>query len=362
MEPASPVNSASAQNLNNPRSPPTVATSPSSRRSCQVGSTHGADIVLRSSDGRGFNAHSVILSLASPTFAEMFDIGSRSWGDTIELPESGELVDLMLKFIYPRQSPTISSFDTLDRALHMATKYRFDDMRQQLRQKLSAPGSPVSMHTDPLKALALASTHGFNDEIQLAISQAHTNHDFGTVEDLLRLAESAPASIPWIAAIGIPSVKNKVISDVVFSYHKHPMRVTALLPKCDSCRGHYYCYSPPEWQARWSHRLSDELKRRPIHEWRSCFDLAFLYEAIARSGGTPIYTLMGNSCTCLEKFSRPPAVDTLRRRQTNTPIVHYPDSFSEWSNKVHEHLTTRLARLGELESLVGQQVPGEETG
>ncbi|KAG8689086.1 hypothetical protein FRC11_004153 [Ceratobasidium sp. 423] len=363
MEPAAPVNSASTQNLNNPRSPPMVATSPSSRRSRQVGFTNGTDMVLRSSDGLRFGAHSIILSLASSTFAYMFDIGSRSHRETIyiELAESGEMVDLMLKFIYPIQSPAIHSFDTLDKALRVATKYQFEDMRQQLRHKLSAPGSPVSVHTDPLKALAIASTHGLKDEMTLAASLAQGNHDFNTIEGLLALAESAPASIPWITVIGIPTVKSKIISEVVFSYHQYPMQ-TSSLPLCGGCSDHRHRskYSPPEWEARWSHSLSTELMKRSMDDWKSCFDLAFLYEAVGRHGGTPMQTAKG-TCTCLENLSVPPRINYYER-ETTTPVVRYLDSFSEWSNEVYEHLTTRLARLGELEGLTGQGVRGEEAG
>ncbi|EUC62789.1 BTB domain protein, putative [Rhizoctonia solani AG-3 Rhs1AP] len=275
----------------------------------------------------------------------MFQVGSRtSSREPIELAETGEIVDLMLKFIYPRQSATVTSFETLDNALQAANKYQLDDMYQQLRHQLMSRESLVSVYTDSLKALGVSSTHGFKKETLVASALAHGNYDFTTVDGLLQLAKNAPEAIPWIIIIGIPSVKSKVISDVLFNYNKYPMKPPKKL--CNVCRkdrAYGYLdrnspdthYSPPEWLARWAHGLFKTLKIRPREDWKACFDVGFLFKAVGRYGGTPIRSMNGN-CTCLDSFSRREGAR----------------AFLRWSEDVYDCLAARLVGLRELEGLM----------
>ncbi|KAL5634370.1 hypothetical protein ACGC1H_002436 [Rhizoctonia solani] len=344
---------------------------PSSRASTPITSsnrqnphaTWDRDLVLKSVDGQEFKAHSLVLALSSPVFADMFEVGTRTPGQIIQLAETGEMVDLMLKFIYPRQSTMISSFETLDEALHAANKYQLDDMYQQLRQQLLSRDSSVSMYTDPLKALDIASTHRFKKETLAASALAHGNYDFTTVDGLLQLAQSAPESIPWIIIIGIPSVKSKVIADVLFNYSEYPM--TPPRQTCELCRegrADSTRYSPPEWQARWAHAVSAELLKRPIQDCKSLFDLPFLCQTAFHHGSEPIRVGRG-TCNCLVKLSRKPScyyidangvVEEYEGSQGVGELVtpSEPDCFSHWSYQVYDVLETRLKRLEELENLI----------
>ncbi|CAE6406007.1 unnamed protein product [Rhizoctonia solani] len=316
------------------------------------------DLVLKSVDGQEFRAHSLMLSLHSPVFADMFEIGSHASDEPIQLAETGDMVDLMLKFMYPRQSADVSSLEVLDKALHVAKKYELDDMYQRLRQQLLSDGSPASVYTDPRKALGIALAHGFKKEMHLAAGLAHQNYDFTSVDGLLKLAESAPEAIPWIVVIGIPSVKSKVISEVLFNYSEHPMLPPDLCKTCNAQRAHQNGrHSPPEWQARWSHAVSAELLKRPIEDCKTFFDLPFLCQVAFGSGGTPIWVGSG-VCACLEKLAGAPvAYNDLDTGDRVFP--REPDCFSHWSYKVYNHLCDRLKRIEDLDKLIVERDSAE---
>ncbi|KAG8690460.1 hypothetical protein FRC11_011447 [Ceratobasidium sp. 423] len=303
----------------------------------------GGDLILKCIDGKAFEVHSVILSIASPVFADMLEVGSLSAGATVELAESSEMVDLMLKFIYPRQSPTITSFDTLHKALHIAEKYELEDMYGRLRREMLQPGSPTSLYTDPLGALSVACTHGLKAEARIAVAVSQGHYDFTRVSHLKMLAKNAPASIPWVMLIGVPAVKCSILSEVLFNFNEKPMKVLQSdLVLCQMCRDFLNQtssdshYSPPEWEARWAQGLSRELKQRPMDDWKSLFEVPFLFEAVGRHGGTPIRTPQGN-CACLDAFSK---------KEVGLP------GFLQWSSKVYDCLVSRLAGLRELEGLI----------
>ncbi|KAF8596543.1 hypothetical protein BDV93DRAFT_413564, partial [Ceratobasidium sp. AG-I] len=124
------------------------------------------DIVLRSLDEVEFHVHSVILSLASPVLADMFNLSTRR--DVVTVGETAEVLALMLSFIYPRSPPPVSSFEVLQAGMHVADKYQLDNMKTWLRERLTVRGSPVAISTDPLAALAFATAHGFREEAELA--------------------------------------------------------------------------------------------------------------------------------------------------------------------------------------------------
>ncbi|KAG8690459.1 hypothetical protein FRC11_011446 [Ceratobasidium sp. 423] len=321
-------------NPNKRKSPPEPSASGRPRPKTEF--SQGGDLILQSIDGSRFSVHSIILSVASPVFANMFEVASRGSGEVVELAETGEMIDLMLRFIYPKESPTISSFDMLDKAMHVANKYELEGMHRQLCRELGTPSSPVSCYKDALGAFAFATAHGLNEEIKLAQSLAQKAYQLNTVEDLLKLSATAPASIPWILLIGIPSVKSKIISTLLFSFHEEPMKLVSCTFLCLNCVEHQTKtrYAAPEWQARWAHGLLAELTRRPMDDWEQLFQFEFLSEAVFRRGGSPNYSYECG-CTCV------------RRCETK-----YRISFTQWSSKVHQCLITRLADLERLETLI----------
>ncbi|KDN40276.1 hypothetical protein RSAG8_08186, partial [Rhizoctonia solani AG-8 WAC10335] len=266
----------------------------------------GGDLVLESIDRHEFNVHAVLLSLASPVFADMLEVGTHAPAEAVTLPETGEMVELMLK---------------------------------QLRRELSLPGSPISLYTHPLDALSIASAYGLGDEVRHALEVAQHHYDFTTIKHLMKLTEISPTSIPLILLFGIPSVKCTMLSEVLFNFNQQPMSPSEL-PLCQLCRDYIHQtpddshYSPPEWLARWAYSLFSELKVRPMQDWKSCFEIGFPFEAISQCGGTPIRTMKA-VCACLDVFSR---------RGTS-------QGFLRWSAHVYDCLVARLAGLRALERL-----------
>ncbi|KAH7325324.1 hypothetical protein B0J17DRAFT_633043 [Rhizoctonia solani] len=122
------------------------------------GLTQGGDITLRSTDGIDFSVHSLLLSLASPVFSELLRTDR---DEVIEFSEDVEILALVLNFIYPKPTPTITSISLLNDAFRAANKYRLDSMKTGLREQIAPVDSPVSAHADPLAAFFLAPAYGF---------------------------------------------------------------------------------------------------------------------------------------------------------------------------------------------------------
>ncbi|CCO33900.1 hypothetical protein BN14_07987 [Rhizoctonia solani AG-1 IB] len=278
-----------------------------------------------------------MLSVASPVFEDMFTVCSSQSGQIIPMAETSEMLGLMLRFIYPKRSPVIASFEVLEKAFHVADKYQLEDMHQQLRQRLSLADSPVSVFRNPLGALRIASYLGFQDEVDLAISVSQNQYQLNTIECLLEVAKNTPSSIPWIKLIAIPLIRSEIISDVLLNFHEAPMRLSgsscanALCELCSESHHYGSHNSPPEWQARWARGVLQELKKRPMNEWERYFGIAYLYEAVSQHG-MPIRTPRGD-CTCVEK------------------VKFYEYEFLGWSSHVLRSLRSRLECLKKLEAL-----------
>ncbi|KAF8755092.1 hypothetical protein RHS01_05366 [Rhizoctonia solani] len=254
------------------------------------GFTHG-DLVLRSVDGDEFHVHSAVLSVASPVFKDMFTACSR-----------------------PIRAAHYDGRDIRDASYHAWIH-------------LSETFSP----------LRIASSLGFQDEVNLAISVSQNQYQLNTIDCLLEVAERTPDSIPWIKLLAIPLIRNEIISDVLLNFYEAPMRLAGssfTRALCESCsESHHYGAhnSPPEWQARWARGVTEELKKKPANEWERYFGTEYLLEAVSRYD-MPIRTPRGD-CTCVEK------------------VKFYEYEFLGWSSHVLRSLQSRLECLKKLEAL-----------
>ncbi|KAJ7573416.1 hypothetical protein C8J56DRAFT_982650 [Mycena floridula] len=97
-----------------------------------------ADAILITSSRR-FNIHKCILSIASPVFRDMFGMPQPASDDAlpeIPLQESAEVVDTILRFIYPVPDPAIASLDALVPVLEAGLKYDLDCVVTPARKAL----------------------------------------------------------------------------------------------------------------------------------------------------------------------------------------------------------------------------------
>ncbi|CAE6476518.1 unnamed protein product [Rhizoctonia solani] len=309
------------------------------------GFTEGA-LTIRSADGINFKAHSLFLSVASPLFSDLFKSGNNN--EIFRFPENAEVLAVMLKFIYPKPTPIITSMNILNDAVRVAKIYQLDNMKTRLREQLVLVDSPVSVYSNPLGALSIAATHGFTPEAELAANLASKQFNFEKGQDLKRLVDAAqgPATAELVKLTGIPLVKTRVLVDTLFHFERSPMKlcnhIDALV--CTNCREAFRNYSrqsPPEWQARWALWIFDEIKDRPISEWEPHFSPSNTRRAFCQSHlSLTTYTyrkgLEYRTCTCLDAISNP----------TNETALQ------NWVDGVYKHLISRLALVKELEAPV----------
>ena len=85
-----------------------------------------ADVILRTSVGKEFHAHKLILSLASPAFRDMFSVPqppSTSQLPIIDIDDPPEALKAFLQIIYPAHNPLINNVETLASVIRLADKY-----------------------------------------------------------------------------------------------------------------------------------------------------------------------------------------------------------------------------------------------
>lgn len=92
-----------------------------------------ADVILRTSGGKEFHAHKLVLSLASPVFRDMFSVPQPSTTKppqlpTVDVDDSPEALEIFLLIIYPARKPLIDDIQTLASVLRLADKYDAKDV------------------------------------------------------------------------------------------------------------------------------------------------------------------------------------------------------------------------------------------
>ncbi|EUC62791.1 BTB/POZ domain protein [Rhizoctonia solani AG-3 Rhs1AP] len=310
------------------------------------GFTQGGDMTLRSTDGFDFSVHSVLLSLASPVFSDLLLTGNKR--EAICFSEKAKVLALMLKFIYPRPAPIISSVDLFDNALRVANKYQLESMKQRLQEQLTRVESPLSVLSNPMSVLYLASLHGLTAEAELAANLASKHYNFSQGEGLKKLLDAAltPSTAALVKLTGIPLVKTRVLTEVLFHFEHAPMTIyndgapflDALA--CVHCRETFRNFrrqSPPEWQFRWAHWIYDEIKDRPISEWKGYFSHTNVCRSFYQPHLQPTfcayrYCNIAPDCVCI------------------SVITDSATQFQKWANGIFEHLISRLSVIAELES------------
>ncbi|KAI0255774.1 hypothetical protein BJV78DRAFT_1279015 [Lactifluus subvellereus] len=120
-----------------------------------------ADFILRSSDGMNFRVFKTILSLASPIFADMFNIPqptSENLHDGlpfVTLSEDSKTLDLALRHLYPVRSPTRVELGDARVLAEFARKYQVDALESVILRSLTD-----SIEDDPVGVYVIAVTYG----------------------------------------------------------------------------------------------------------------------------------------------------------------------------------------------------------
>ncbi|KAI0255768.1 hypothetical protein BJV78DRAFT_1119142, partial [Lactifluus subvellereus] len=125
-----------------------------------------ADLTLRSGDGVHFRIFKIILSLASPVFADMFSIpepestseGAHGVPTVVTVSEDSKSLDLSLRHLYPVPSPTGVGLREARILAEFARKYQVDALESVITRHLTD-----AIEDDPAGVYAIAVTYGHKD-------------------------------------------------------------------------------------------------------------------------------------------------------------------------------------------------------
>jgi len=121
-----------------------------------------ADLILRSSDGVHFHVFKIILSLASPIFADMFSIPSPESRDSpdevqvVPVSERSGALDLALRHLYPIPIHDAVPLPDAGILAEFAHKYQVDALQKTITQYLTE-----NVELDPVGVYVIAVTYGY---------------------------------------------------------------------------------------------------------------------------------------------------------------------------------------------------------
>ncbi|KAI0255773.1 hypothetical protein BJV78DRAFT_1173209 [Lactifluus subvellereus] len=132
-----------------------------------------ADVILRSSDGVNFRVFKIILSLASPIFADMFSIPQPTPNEfhteppVVTLSEDSKTLDFALRHLYPVEHPTEIELRDACTLIEFARKYQVKALGPVIARSLTD-----AIESDPTGVYATAVTYG---EADIAIKAARSS-------------------------------------------------------------------------------------------------------------------------------------------------------------------------------------------
>ncbi|KAH8118807.1 hypothetical protein DFH11DRAFT_1502705 [Phellopilus nigrolimitatus] len=264
--------------------------------------TPDADVVLRTSDNVELRVHRHILSEASPFFRDLFtlpqgDSTDSATAPTVDIPENTEVMETLLKLIYPGMEPVISTLDELSVLLAAAMKYDMVRASETLRRLLV---SPRFVEKEPTRVYAIACRHDLEHEARLASS--HTLRiniiDCPLSEDLKYITAWS-----YHRLLDLHRRRSAAAEDVLESSIVGTDDV-----KCMQCSAaHYGSLCPPRWWTDFARRAKEELHARPTTD--VIFSMAFL----AQSANTGCQRCAGS---ILDSYA---FLETLKRRIDDLP-------------------------------------------
>ncbi|KAI0352392.1 hypothetical protein OH77DRAFT_1428687 [Trametes cingulata] len=148
-----------------------------------------ADLILRSSDGAEFRVWKCILAEASPVFENMFSLAARgTLGEkaedrpsttpsesnaiatpALDVPETSEVLNSLLRICYPTFEHVISSLDELKPVIHAAHKYQMEAALDSLEDDLLE-----FVKNEPLRVYAIATRYDMPCAVHRAVTQSLT--------------------------------------------------------------------------------------------------------------------------------------------------------------------------------------------
>jgi hypothetical protein len=138
--------------------------------------TDSEDVIVRAGQEPGpkhdFRIHKFVLSLASPVFKDMFtfpqppDQGHSEQSElpVVDVPDAPEVMDIILRFVYPGvEPPKFTDARLLSILLSAADKYQITSMWPVLRESLKS-----FIQAEPFRVYITACRFGFLEEAKAA--------------------------------------------------------------------------------------------------------------------------------------------------------------------------------------------------
>lgn len=224
-----------------------------------------ADIVLQTTDGRSideFCVHSCILAAASPFFRDMFNL-PQGKKIIVEIPvsESSDVLDALLRLVYPIPDPVITSFEKLALVLEAAIKYDFIVAVSILRKLLV---SPHFLQMSPIRVYALACRYELEEESKIAsrYTLGINMFDAPPMEDLRYITGHS-----YHRLLNFHRQRSKAAQNL--------LQVSTSI-KCMQCNGSVYTlHGSPKWWFEFEKAAKAELARRPSTD--IIFGMEFLF-------------------------------------------------------------------------------------
>ncbi|KAL6302620.1 hypothetical protein BKA93DRAFT_736544 [Sparassis latifolia] len=147
------------------------------------------DVVLRTSDSVDFNVYKNILALASPVFADIFDVPQPAIGaqqdmhpvlnvPLVHITENSQTLDNLLRLIYPVADPVLKDAAGIAAVLSAAMKYEMEEATRLMEATLRD-----GVANDPSRAYAIACRLGL-EELAGAAAMVCARGDIDYVSDM----------------------------------------------------------------------------------------------------------------------------------------------------------------------------------
>ncbi|KAF8602924.1 hypothetical protein BDV93DRAFT_557104 [Ceratobasidium sp. AG-I] len=238
------------------------------------------DAIIHTVDGAAFQIHFDILAFASPVFCSLLTPCTVS---AYLINENSKTFALFAKLAYSRDVPVISSFDALDNALHVATKYELRIMKHLLRQLLSNPKSAVYLEKDPISAFDIASKYDLSDELP-AVSRAvvHTVdwRDHDTVQ-LLKSSDGGMKILKMLALRHSKLVDTLLLRDRNLTIVEDLENLRPLA--CPNCFNvaQMNMMNYVSWTAHWAQQAHDVLLYSCVTKQDRLFSVGYILEMMS---------------------------------------------------------------------------------
>ncbi|KDQ64107.1 hypothetical protein JAAARDRAFT_116612 [Jaapia argillacea MUCL 33604] len=264
-----------------------------------------ADVVLRSNsqDVVDFRVHRCILSAASPFFKDMFGLPQPptypedcdNGPPVVDLAEAANVIEALLRFIYPVPNPIIETLDELAVVLAAASKYEATIALDHLRKLLVSPSfAPLS----PMRVFSIACQYDFEQEAKIASRYTLTTN-------LLDTPLSESPELKYISAYSYRRLLDLHRSRADAAKEIIQTAKTEIVEtiKCMQCNAVNLPsgFSPPRWWVDFQLRACEELGSRPTTD--VVFGMAFLARS-ARAGCPRCAESLLNSYAFLEGLRR----------------------------------------------------------